>query len=587
MGISNVLRSFVVLFTLLISINAQAQGGRGGSFQGNQGGQGGQGGRGGNREESYPPSNLTNGSESGIWEAKSMILTQGDKVEWKIKGVPGQTIMATVRSDVFDPALKILDSKNKVVAENDDQYDGNQSPFLVFQFPDDKEYKLTVQNYRSSGGGRFDIYTQTFMPVDLKISDETRKKISVKDEEGGRERRTYLHFKATEGKVYAIPQTVVISGNGTRRLSFQMIIGPTGIYKTDFYNYRPNGGEPMFEAKKTGDYYLAYNTPGQDGDLVARLDVIEVQKVNKVGDLKVDLAPYGQKILKYEVDKGDIIRSITKSTTSVSFEMEFTSNNDPNEKDRSSHRGDANDSVKKFQPRFTDGSEVYNLYTRKAEIVMILRENENKPSTVNLQNSADIPTWEDGKPALGKVGLGETQFFVISGKKGDIQRLKGSAEGFELFFSLVDMDGGITNFTDPYNHKPGTELRYNENRKYLVMVTSPQGGGSGTFAMNLDSAKPESISLANIITYTEGTSFGTYSLDVEKGVRYLLLMSDHSGITLIDDEGNSFGYGRQDYGGKIGFYFVPGKTGKLKIKVDGSAGSTRFRIDKLILQDLN
>ncbi|HLO99623.1 MAG TPA: hypothetical protein VK171_13590, partial [Fimbriimonas sp.] len=242
------------LLTILASLSviglATAQGGSQGGFQG-----GIQSSQGGQAENSYPPRNLGGGTERNIWDAKNAILTPGDKVEWKLKGVVGQTIFATVRTDVFDPVVKIVDSKGKVVAENDDQYEGNQAPFLAYTFPTDQEYKLVVQNYRSAAGGRFDLYTQTFTAVDLKLGEnKVPVKISTKDEE--RPKRLYIRFKAAVGTVYAVPQVEVGEGDRRQFLSCQMVIGPTGIYKDDFLNYRRHMASPLFEAKKAGDFYL-------------------------------------------------------------------------------------------------------------------------------------------------------------------------------------------------------------------------------------------------------------------------------------------------------------------------------------------
>lgn len=577
MGKNHLLHCFVVLAALAASISALAQGGSAGGFQGNQGGRGGQ------LENSYPPNNLA--ADPGIWDSKSMILTQGDKVEWKIKAVPGQTIFATVRSEVFDPAIKLLDSKNKVIAENDDQYDGNQAPFLVYQFKDDKEYKLTVQNYRSSAGGRFVLYTHTFMPVDI-APGVNSKPVKVNGLDGEPAPRTYLHFKAEEGKIYSIPEVVVRQGNRMERLGFQMIIGPTGVHKDDYYSYRPHGGEPLFEAKKAGDYYLVYRPAGLDGELTARLDTIELQKVEKVGALKVDLIPLGQKIVKFTVERGDVIHQITENGDGIGFETEYTSNEDEKEKDRSLHRGDANGSPRVFEPKYENHRDFYTLYTQKCEVTMVVRNFENRTTSVTLNRNADVQAWEDGRPAMGKIGLGETQYFMISGKKGDIQRLKGSADGFELVFSLIDMNGDARGFVDKRSHQPGTEMRYEDNAKYLVAVTSPEGGGSGSFSMTLNNAKPEAITLNSVVTYTEGPSFGTYSLEVEKGVRYQLLSSRTDvPYTLIDDAGNVIGSSSQNFGGQNAVYFVPSKNGAIKIKINGPAG-TKFRVDKLVLPDL-
>lgn len=548
-----------------------------GSNQGNQGGQ---------AENSYPPRNLEGGIERNIWDAKNAILTPGDKVEWKLKGVVGQTIFATVRTDVFDPVVKIVDNKGKVVAENDDQYEGNQAPFLAYTFPSDQEYKLVVQNYRSAAGGRFDLYTQTFTAVDLKLGEnKVPVKISTKDDE--RPKRLYIRFKATAGTVYAIPQVVVGEGDRRQHLSCQMIIGPTGIYKDDFMNYRRHFSSPLFEAKKAGDFYLVYNAPALGGTVDARLDTVEVRTVDKVGTIKAELPKMGQLIVKYKVERGDIIRREIANQTNVGFELNLTDLPAEGEKPESQPMGNADGTIRYYKPQFAKDNELILLHTQSANATMIIAASGNNPGSLTINQAMDVPVWGDGVPVEGQVGLGETRYYTISGKKGDIQRLAGTAQGFELEFQLIDMDGEAQTFIDKYNHRPKHELRYSENQKFLVAVSSPQNGGSGSYKMTLDAAKPEPLALGTPTIYAEGPSFGTYSVQLEQGVQYQLTAA-HTGtnITLIDDQGNVVHTVALILAGKRVIYIGVGKTGTYKIKIENGAIGTKFRVDKTQLPDL-
>lgn len=573
----------ILLVSLLVALGS-AQGGSQGGFQGNQGGN--QGNQGGQQETSYPPRNLNNGIERGIWDSKNAILTPGDKVEWKLKGVPGQTIFATVRTDVFDPVLKIVDSKGKVLAENDDQYEGNQAPFLAFTFADDKEYKLVVQNYRSAAGGRFDLFTQTFTAVDLKLG-ENKVPVKVPERDEERLRRTYVRFKATAGTVYALPRVTVGEGNRVQYLQPQMIIGPTGIYKDDFFNYRPTTNGPLFEAKKAGDFYVVYSPANGSGNLVARLDTVEVRNVDKVGAIKAELPPMGQLIVKYKVERGDIIRRQVSKQGNIGFSLDLTSLPENGEKPETQPIGNANESVRFYKPQFTDNENLYMMHTASANAMLIFAAGTETPGSITLNQTMDIPTWQDGIPAEGQVGLGETKFYTISGKKGDIQRLGGTAQGFELEFQLINMDGEATTFIDKYNHRPGHELRYSENEKFLVAVSSPGTGGSGTYKMTLNAAKPERITLGTIATYTDGPSFGTYAVDLEKGVQYQLTSADvNTNITLIDDQGNVVPVAALVLAGKRVIYIGVGKTGTFKIKIESGTQGSKFRVDKTQLPDL-
>ena len=567
----------MVLGTLAATLCAQGQGGSGG-FGGGMA----QGNIGGAEEESYPPRNIDSGEEASRWNSTSAILTQGDKVEYKFKGVPGQTIFATVRTDNFDPSLKLLDAKGKVVAENDDQYEGNQSPLLMYQFADDKEYKLLVQNYRSAGGGKFKLYTQTFTAMEIAPGPNTKPLKSPDDLPGHGGHLVYFHFKATEAKTYSLRRAHFTTTGRNWDLRYRGILGPTGVKKTDYKVVEEDvTNSPLFEANKKGDFYLVYDSPSADGTVSARLDTVEVSSLEKTGTAKFDLGPTEQRIFKVKVDKSDIVRTTIDAPEEATFQ--FKAKTTP-EKEADLPK-EINFAT--LQPMLTTDRDEYRLYHDKGEVTVIVSSNTDKATSVTMRNRMDIPVWQDGKPVSGRIELGESQYYTISGIKGDIQRLSGSANGFELQYTLMTMDGTTTEYIDQRKHQPSAELQYAENRKYLVIVTSPQGGGSGTYSMSLDSAKPEAILLTNMIDYHDGPALGTYSMNVEANVWYQLTTKGGAGgYLLLDDKGDTIGTYRVQFGPQVAYYFLPARKGTVRIKVLNGTKDTRFRVDTHAIPNL-
>jgi hypothetical protein len=198
-----------------------------------------------------------------------------------------------------------------------------------------------------------------------------------------------------------------------------------------------------------------------------------------------------------------------------------------------------------------------------------------------------VPKWDDGSSITGRLELGETQFYTISGVKGDIQRINGKAEGFELQFTLVYMDGGVEEYVDPKKHAPTAELQYQDNRKFLVMVSSPRGGGSGTYSMTLDSAKPEPLAIATVVDYKDGPALGTYSVAVEAGNWYqLTTRGPATGYLILDDKGDKIGSIRQTFGPQTIYFFQPARKGTIRIKVQNGTKDTRFRLDAAAFPNL-
>ena len=570
MGKFLVLHVWIVVVSVMMTSLLFAQGGTVGGFQGGM-----QGNIGGAEEESYPPHNIDNGEEGSRWLSTSAILTQGDKVEYKLKGVPGQSLFATVRSDVFDPALKLLDAKGKVVAENDDQYEGNQAPLLMYRFQDDKDYKLIVQNYRSSAGGRFKIYTQTFMPIEIVPGANNKPLKSPDDQPGHGGHLIYFHFNGVEGKTYAVRRAHFSTTGRNWDLRYRGVIGPTGVKKTDYLLFpRDNQSSPLFEVKTKGDYYLVYDSPSADGTIDPRLDIVEVTDLDKTATSKFDLGPTAQRIFRVKVDKSDIVRTTIVALDEVAFQFKAETIPD---KENSTPR---NIDFETLQPILTNDKDAYRLYHDKGEVTVFASSQTDKPTSVTMSNKMDIPEWKDGKSVTGRIDLGETQFYTISGIKGDIQRINGQAQGFELQFQLMSMDGTSTDFIDPKTHKPSTELHYAETRKYLVMVTSPSGGGSGTYTMNLDSAKPEPISLGVPIDYHDGPALGTFTAEVQANTWYqLTTKGGATGYLILDEKGDTIATIQQQFGPQSIHFFLPSHKSKIRIKVLNGTKDTRFRLD--------
>ncbi len=562
------------LFGVLLVLASALSFGQRGAGGAAAGGGFGQGNIGGAEEASYPPQNIESGQEGTRWVSNTAILTQGDKVEFKVKGVPGQTILATVRSSVFDPSLKLLDSKGKVVVENDDQYEGNQSPLLMFQFTDDKDYKLIVQNYRSNGGGQFKLYLQTFSATELSVG-ENKKPLKLSDGEPGHGGSfVYFHFKGEVGKNYAIRELLASVNGGTRSLRFRGIIGPTGVKRTDYSLYEQfDGFGPLFEVKTKGDFYMVYDSPQQNGTASARLDVVEATKVEKVSAQKFELGVTGQRIFKFDVAKEDIIRTISNSPEKVSYHYMAHGPEDSRTGDRPTI--DIHDHI----PIMFNDSEHIRVYEDKSEVTMIVSNGDYKPVSVSFSNAMDVPKWIDDTAQTGNLKLGESKFFTIEANKGDIQRIKGSAIGFELTFKLIAMNGSDTDYIDQRTHLPSAELRYTEKAKYLVEVTSPSGGGSGTYSLALELAKPEPIAIGTPIEYRDGPALGTYSIELNANIWYQLTTRSNAEYLILDDKGDTIGAIRQQFGPQTIYFFQPGRKGIVRIKVMNGTKDTRFRLD--------
>jgi hypothetical protein len=422
---------------------------------------------------------------------------------------------------------------------------------------------------------------QTFSAAELAVG-ENNKPIKPSDPEPGHGGNfTYFHFKGVEGKTYAIREVIASFGDGKQGLRFRGIIGPTGVKKTDYSMYQQfEGWGPLFEVKTKGDYYLVYDSPSRVGTVAARLDVVDVSKIEKVSTQKFDLGPTGQRIFKFDVAKEDIIHTISSSPEKVSYNYRAQGPT----AEKSGERPNIN--IHNYEPKMFNESDHIRVYEEKGEVTLIVSNGDYKAVSVSFSNSMDIPVWTEGTSITGKIGLGESKFFVIGANKGDIQRIKGSADGFELNFTLNTMTGEGSDYIDPRSHAPSAELRYTENRKYLMEVSSPQGGGSGTYTMTLEQAKPDLIELGKVFEYHDGPAVGTYAVKLEQGVRYQILSPSNLGLALLDEAGDNIPSQAVAFGNQTAIWFTPSKSGTVRLKVIAGPQGLKFRIDKHVLPGL-
>lgn len=136
----------------LCTLSPVGQGGQGGGAFGG-GGQGG-GVQGPRTEPAHRAMESAISAYLNGEEVKS-ILTPGEFNEWKLTLKAGQVVFSEAWSDAFDPAIEVVDAKNKVLATNDDRFPGDQRPLLMWRCEKDGEYALHIRSFNNKAGGQF------------------------------------------------------------------------------------------------------------------------------------------------------------------------------------------------------------------------------------------------------------------------------------------------------------------------------------------------------------------------------------------------------------------------------------------------
>lgn len=138
-----------------------AQGGQGGGFGGGGFGGGGGAAQGGIQG---PEGQVTN---------RQLFLTPGDRTEWEFDAKADEAMVVTITSQVFDPAVAVVDDKGAKLAENDDIEPGNQMARLLFVAPKEGKYKVVVTNYKGTAGGAFSFESRRFLTFPVKFAVPT------------------------------------------------------------------------------------------------------------------------------------------------------------------------------------------------------------------------------------------------------------------------------------------------------------------------------------------------------------------------------------------------------------------------------
>jgi hypothetical protein len=126
-------------------------------------------------------------------------LTPGQIDRWVFDGEEGETIVAHVVSNEFDPILQLAKSgpadNDKVLIEVDDP--GNESRYMI-RLPEKGQYKIRVHAYQFQGGGNYKLTVRRFQAQPLAVGKPA---LGTFDRDG----KSHYYFKGAKDQIM-IPQ---------------------------------------------------------------------------------------------------------------------------------------------------------------------------------------------------------------------------------------------------------------------------------------------------------------------------------------------------------------------------------------------
>jgi hypothetical protein len=538
-------RAFTLWGFVVLGVSAIGQQGGGGGF-GSSTSQG----------EVFPGSDSSGTSELGTFEKKSLLLTSGDKVTVTISAKKGQLLFVKIESDIFDAALEILSPTGMSLAKNDDQYEGEQAPFIALPLVEDGDYKVVVNNYRSNAGGPFRLYTKTSPFVELKQGLNSLKMPGEALDNTG-ELNLVANFE--KGKFYyfsgANPGTAVFR-------SLARLIGPTGAKNLDFEEYQISSSYKVYEAKQSGRFIARMQGISNVEKSEVRFHEIDVIELDQEVKLVKTLQPFQAVLMKAQVLPGMIqyskLEPPSKFLSRILPPSVISLTND------ASYRALPNSTKGIWLPtKISSHYEGYRYFGKEGEQKHFVISQSSEPSVFALNQNLSCQSLEQDEKIQGTLERGQGNCYTLRGKQGDVVRLDLISDDFEPQMDLVDKRVTLITAVNWVSHRPYSILVFEKDESCLIRVMSVGGGGRGKYELVTTSEKPIKCVVGSQVEVNV-SPFGVsrFEVDLKKDEVYKLKIKNIDWSSVIYDDGMMLMTQYLVFEG-VGFQFLkPQKTGK-------------------------
>lgn len=366
----------------------------------------------------------------------------------------------------------------------------------------------------------------------------------------------------------------VLGQSPAMRLPFSLlrIVGPTGVADRD-YEHLPTPSTTVLRAKKDGDLYLEFQWIVADG-IETTLPEVEVIKVETDTIQPIKLAASEVKVVEFQFTDQATVRSAIGGAR-IQSEFNVAGSGEPDERQPTF-----------FSRRSVDWSndDVLRVFVGNGTARLAMFNFHDQPVTVSFTNTTKVDEWNDGAVISDNLKLGETRFWILKSSKSDLMRVAATAKQFRLQFEIVRFNGQVANSLGSLTGDPIRDDLYfpNEDR-FIIMLSCIGNGGSGAFQLSRKVLEPKPIGLASLQSFNlDGGNFGLYSVSLQEGKRYEVVLNRASRVDLLDDGGRFLNAQTVHLGSVTLYYFVPERTGRHRLWLRGDAGERKFRIQETV-----
>jgi hypothetical protein len=416
------------------------------------------------------------------------ILTPGEYCEWDLSLKAGQVVIADARSDAFDPALEIVDAKEKVLASNDDRFPGDQRPLLLWRCEVAGPYKLRVRCFRNKSGGQFFMRYRVYDCFDLDSDNFTEKSLPNNGKFLFR-----LPMKAGQIKSIAID---VPDSRKYDNVQFEATISPVGLPDVGLSSRLGPSMPNAIVAPVDGDYYVLASAWSQGGSLVrAGIHEYRPEALAPEGDGYAASAPTGAvKLWRLPVRAGQIL---AVSATDLHYGQGLTVAEEPPFSSYDLSKPESNpffpqakddpdqDATFTALPGRANDQRVKVVAVKRDAILWITASGSSPKRKFNVSVAPAARSFAEGSSAEGRLRIGYTDYWTFDAKAGDVMRLGESASDFaaSLIFRGPALDLQWQGVALPDQTDLDWNLVAAKPGRYIVAVSSEGNGGAGAYKL--------------------------------------------------------------------------------------------------------
>lgn len=398
-------------------------------------------------------------------------LTSGQLDSWIFDGHKGETIIAHVQTEQFDPILELAaagEEEDKVLFAVDDE--GSQSRFS-FRLPQQGRYKIRIHAFKYEGGGNYALQVRRFRPGPLEVGNPL---IGTFDRQG----KGYHYFRGVKDR------TLTVKLKGAAPDSWQML---------DVKGRQMEDWSGSVSVENDGQHCLIVSgDPDNRYDLLVR--EARRRNLSKGQGLSGRLEPAEMDVWSFTGEPGQFCFLEVEAKGMLASRLIYA----PLQK-TPQQRIAAADDLPEMQllPVASKGSRL-----RWAALL-------GRPDRYQLQLLAETPTSytlamddpcvpiQPGREAKGSLAVGGAAFYSFQASPGRLFEAGLASQQFDPLLRLYDGRGNLLEINDDGADGLNSRIAHMIGGKglYRLHVCSLGDGGGGRFGLTLRERKLQELQL--------------------------------------------------------------------------------------------